>query len=259
MPRVSIIIPAWNAEQTILRALDSAQSQTINDIEIIVIDDASADSTVDLVKSRALADPRIRLHRLEKTPGRPRREMSASPRPRANGLRCSMLTTPSPLTAWSGCLMRPRPRMCWSPIIWNSTIFMPAGRSGSGSIRPSWVQVFVSTLRALQRGARPTNPMPWILASCSRLSVPRTFGCMVFPMTSACAMEKIFALLSTSYWRAVPCSSFHRPITNTPNALEQYVWSVVNMAKPLRIALFRSAVVNHRCNEQTEPVFFRDG
>jgi O-antigen/teichoic acid export membrane protein/glycosyltransferase involved in cell wall biosynthesis len=69
MPRVSIIIPAWNAEQTILRALDSAQSQTINDIEIIVIDDASADSTVDLVKSRALADPRIRLHRLEKNSG----------------------------------------------------------------------------------------------------------------------------------------------------------------------------------------------
>jgi len=67
--RVSIIIPAWNAEETILRALDSAQSQTINDVEIIVIDDGSTDSTADLVKSRALFDPRIQLHRIEKNSG----------------------------------------------------------------------------------------------------------------------------------------------------------------------------------------------
>jgi len=69
MPRVSILIPAWNSEETILGALDSAQAQTVNDIEIIVIDDGSTDFTADLVKSRALADPRVQLHRLETNSG----------------------------------------------------------------------------------------------------------------------------------------------------------------------------------------------
>ncbi|MGC1462558.1 MAG: glycosyltransferase [Terracidiphilus sp.] len=69
MPRVSILIPAYNAEETILRALDCAQAQTLNDIEIVVIDDASTDSTVDLVMSRALTDPRIQLHRLKTNSG----------------------------------------------------------------------------------------------------------------------------------------------------------------------------------------------
>lgn len=69
MPRVSILIPAYNAEGTILRALDCAQSQTVEDIEIIVIDDASQDSTVDLVERRALSDSRIHLHKLERNSG----------------------------------------------------------------------------------------------------------------------------------------------------------------------------------------------
>jgi O-antigen/teichoic acid export membrane protein/glycosyltransferase involved in cell wall biosynthesis len=64
MPLVSILIPAFNAEETILRALDSARQQTFTDLEIIVIDDASTDRTADLVRGRALADPRIRIHKM---------------------------------------------------------------------------------------------------------------------------------------------------------------------------------------------------
>ena len=64
MPRVSILIPVYNASETILRALDSAQSQTLDDVEILVIDDASTDRTADVVLARSLADPRIRLYRL---------------------------------------------------------------------------------------------------------------------------------------------------------------------------------------------------
>jgi O-antigen/teichoic acid export membrane protein/glycosyltransferase involved in cell wall biosynthesis len=60
-PRVSILIPAFNAEETILRALDCAQAQTLTDIEIVVIDDASTDRTAALVATRATSDPRIRL------------------------------------------------------------------------------------------------------------------------------------------------------------------------------------------------------
>lgn len=69
MPRVSILMPAYNAEETILQALESAQAQTFGDIEIIVIDDASTDRTADLVAERARADQRIQLVRLEKNGG----------------------------------------------------------------------------------------------------------------------------------------------------------------------------------------------
>jgi O-antigen/teichoic acid export membrane protein/glycosyltransferase involved in cell wall biosynthesis len=59
MPRVSILIPAYNPEDTILRALESAQLQTLSDIEIIVIDDASTDRTLELVRERKQKDARI--------------------------------------------------------------------------------------------------------------------------------------------------------------------------------------------------------
>jgi O-antigen/teichoic acid export membrane protein/glycosyltransferase involved in cell wall biosynthesis len=61
-PAVSIIIPAYNCEATLLRALDSAQNQTIREIEIIVVDDASTDQTAALVRERMASDRRIRLY-----------------------------------------------------------------------------------------------------------------------------------------------------------------------------------------------------
>lgn len=61
MALVSVLIPAYNAEGIILRALDSARSQTISDIEIIVVDDASTDGTVALVEGMSALDARIRL------------------------------------------------------------------------------------------------------------------------------------------------------------------------------------------------------
>ena len=46
---VSVIIPVFNGEHTIKRALDSVFNQTFSDFEIIVVDDASTDRTVELV------------------------------------------------------------------------------------------------------------------------------------------------------------------------------------------------------------------
>lgn len=48
-PTVSVIVPAFNAAQTIARALDSALNQTTPADEIIVVDDSSADATRDIV------------------------------------------------------------------------------------------------------------------------------------------------------------------------------------------------------------------
>ncbi|MBI4892557.1 MAG: glycosyltransferase family 2 protein [Acidobacteria bacterium] len=45
-PKISVVIPAYNAEMTIRKALDSVLRQTIKPLEIVVVDDGSADGTV---------------------------------------------------------------------------------------------------------------------------------------------------------------------------------------------------------------------
>ncbi len=50
-PKVSVIIPAYNTEAYIEKAIKSALDQTFNDIEVIVVDDASTDKTVEIAKS----------------------------------------------------------------------------------------------------------------------------------------------------------------------------------------------------------------
>lgn len=61
MPKVSVVIPMFNAAATIGRALDSVLAQTERDFELLVVDDASADGGPAIVE--ACADPRVRLIR----------------------------------------------------------------------------------------------------------------------------------------------------------------------------------------------------
>lgn len=56
---VSVIIPAYNTEQYIAKAIESALAQTLADIEVIVVDDCSTDNTVQIIES--FKDPRLRL------------------------------------------------------------------------------------------------------------------------------------------------------------------------------------------------------
>ncbi len=60
MPKVSVIIPCYNSERFIRQTLESVLSQTFNDLEIIVVDDGSTDSTADIVNS--FKDNRIVYH-----------------------------------------------------------------------------------------------------------------------------------------------------------------------------------------------------
>lgn len=61
-PLVSVIIPAFNAERTITRALQSVQIQNYDPLEIIVVDDGSTDNTRGLVSSFPLSDIRLIAH-----------------------------------------------------------------------------------------------------------------------------------------------------------------------------------------------------
>ncbi len=50
-PVVSIIIPVFNGEEYVARAIESALNQTLKEVEVIVVDDGSTDGTPDVLKS----------------------------------------------------------------------------------------------------------------------------------------------------------------------------------------------------------------
>ncbi len=60
-PLVSVIMPARNAERTIGVAIRSVLSQSWRNLELIVVDDASTDTTADAVRIAIAAEPRARL------------------------------------------------------------------------------------------------------------------------------------------------------------------------------------------------------
>jgi glycosyltransferase involved in cell wall biosynthesis len=59
MPLISIAIPAYNAERTIVETIASARQQTFTDFEIIVINDGSTDRTLDLLET--IEDDRLKV------------------------------------------------------------------------------------------------------------------------------------------------------------------------------------------------------
>ena len=62
MPLVSIGMPVHNGERFIQRALDSHVSQSYENIEILISDNASTDKTFDIIKAYAIKDPRIHIY-----------------------------------------------------------------------------------------------------------------------------------------------------------------------------------------------------
>lgn len=61
MPKVTIIIPAYNAETIIETSVRSILQQTWKNIEVIIADDCSSDETLDVVRKIATTDTRVKL------------------------------------------------------------------------------------------------------------------------------------------------------------------------------------------------------
>lgn len=61
MPYVSVVIPAYNAAAFITDAYRSVVDQTINDWEVIFVNDSSQDDTLSVVQSLAAVDKRIKV------------------------------------------------------------------------------------------------------------------------------------------------------------------------------------------------------
>ena len=61
MPKVSVCIPVYGVEKYISRCLDSVISQTLNDIEIVIVNDCTPDKSMEIVQNYAAKDSRIKI------------------------------------------------------------------------------------------------------------------------------------------------------------------------------------------------------
>lgn len=59
--KVSVIIPVYNVEKYLRQCLDSVVNQTLQDIEIILVDDCSTDSSLDICNEYAKKDARVKV------------------------------------------------------------------------------------------------------------------------------------------------------------------------------------------------------
>lgn len=67
--KVSIITPTWNSEKYIIETIKSVKNQTYQNWEMVIVDDCSTDRTVDILKSIAKTDKRIKVLQQEKNLG----------------------------------------------------------------------------------------------------------------------------------------------------------------------------------------------
>lgn len=69
MPKVSVIIPVYNVEEYLRQALDSVVNQTLEDLEIICVDDCSTDNSLDILKEYASKDSRFKIYQQKENQG----------------------------------------------------------------------------------------------------------------------------------------------------------------------------------------------
>ena len=59
---ISIIMPAFNAEKTITRAIESIQKQTYKNWQLIIVNDGSKDATQEIIQQKCREDSLSLIH-----------------------------------------------------------------------------------------------------------------------------------------------------------------------------------------------------
>ena len=163
MPRVSVIIPAFNAEEYIEQALRSVLGQTYDDWEIVVCDDCSTDATAERVRS--LGD-RSRSCAPRPTPGR---RWPGTSRSRTRAGSCSRSSTPTT----TGC--RPTSSARWRSTTrptrrtatWESSRATRRCSGGTTRVRrPTWTS-------SASRAGRQSAAAPAVQPSFGSVLAPR--------------------------------------------------------------------------------------
>ena len=62
-PLISVLMPAWNAEKTLRKAVQSILDQTWRNLELLIVDDASTDRTWKILQEIAARDSRVKIFR----------------------------------------------------------------------------------------------------------------------------------------------------------------------------------------------------
>lgn len=65
MPKVSVVMPVYNASRFLNDSVDSILNQTLNDLELICVDDGSSDDSLDILNSYMEKDSRVRVFSLK--------------------------------------------------------------------------------------------------------------------------------------------------------------------------------------------------
>ena len=61
IPKVAVVMPVYNAEKYLVQAMESVLNQTYKDFEIIAVNDASTDKSLEILSSFANKDKRVRI------------------------------------------------------------------------------------------------------------------------------------------------------------------------------------------------------
>ena len=69
MCKVTVLVAVYNAEPFLRDCLDSLLAQTLKDIQVVCVDDASTDGSLSLLRQYAARDPRIEVMALEENHG----------------------------------------------------------------------------------------------------------------------------------------------------------------------------------------------
>lgn len=101
-PKVSVLIPVYNAEKYVEQCLASLSAQTFGDFEIICLDDGSRDSSAKLLRAVMRREPRLRLTQ-QANAG------VAAARQSAVVQGCVLLAVE--IVVWDGKIMRPPERI----------------------------------------------------------------------------------------------------------------------------------------------------